>query len=275
MINRYTWRSAVLETLLWIIAGVLFAIPIYVLVNVALKPARDRHSGLAWPAEPHWENFATAWVEGKFTQAFATSIFVTAISVTLIVVISAMAAYPLARISRRWSKGVLGLFIAGIIVPGSLGMIPLYLQMRDVGLIGSIWALVIIYVGGGIPFTVFLYTIFLRALPPDFEEAALIDGCPPWRAFLHVVFPLMRPVTGTIVVLQTIGIYNDFFTPLLYLSGTDFTTLPLALKDFAGKYYTDWGVIFAGLIMAVVPILLFYLALQKHIIRGFAGGLKG
>lgn len=275
MLHRYTRRTALLECLLWIVAMIFIAIPLYVLVNVALKRANDRTPAFTPPEEIWWENFSTAWIDGNLTQAFSTSFAISIVTVILVVLMAAMAAYPLARVTRRWSTATFVFFVAGIIVPGGLGMIPLYLLMRDVGLIGTIWPLLIIYIGGGMPLNILLYTIFLRALPREYEEAARIDGARPMRIFWSVVFPLVRPVTGTIVVLQLIAVYNDFFTPLLYLSGSDYTTLPLALKDFSSQYFTDWGAIFAGLIMAMVPVLVFYLSLQKHIIRGFAGGLKG
>jgi raffinose/stachyose/melibiose transport system permease protein len=117
--------------------------------------------------------------------------------------------------------------------------------------------------------------MFLRTIPRYYEEAAMIDGCGPFRTFWNVIFPLVRPVTGTIVVLTAIAVYNDFFTPLLYLSGTSYTTLPLAISQFSSIYSTNWNAVFAGLLEAIVPVLLFYLFLQKHIIKGLSGGLKG
>ncbi|WP_025159424.1 carbohydrate ABC transporter permease [Leifsonia aquatica] len=275
MLNRYTWRTGVLEGALWIVAAVFFAVPLYLLINVALTPSTERGSGFALPDRIAWENFSNAWINGNLPQAFLTSVMIAAVTVVVVVVFSAMAAYPLSRITRTWSTTAFAYFVAGIIVPGGLGMIPLYLLMRDAGLLGTVLPLLIIYVGGGMSFNILLYTIFLRALPREYEEAARIDGARPLRIFWSVVFPLLRPVTGTIVVLQLIGVYNDFFTPLLYLGGSDYTTIPLALKDFSSQYFTDWGAIFAGLIMAMVPVLVFYLTLQKHVIRGFAGGLKG
>lgn len=275
MLQRYTWKTSVLEAALWVVAVIFFAVPMYVMVNVALKQASDRSGGFALPDPVWFQNFVTAWVDGNLLQAFMTSLTVSGVTVVVVVLLSAMAAYPLARIARKWTSVAFGFFVAGIIIPGGLGMIPLYLLMRDLGLLGTIWPLFLIYIGGGMPFNILLYTIFLRALPREYEEAAQIDGAGSIRTFWSVVFPLLRPVTGTIVVLQFIAVYNDFFTPLLYLGGSGHTTLPLALKDFSSQYFTDWGAVFAGLIIAVAPVLVFYLFLQKHIIRGFAGGLKG
>jgi raffinose/stachyose/melibiose transport system permease protein len=112
-------------------------------------------------------------------------------------------------------------------------------------------------------------------MPRDFEEAALIDGCTPLRAFRHVVFPALKPITATAVVLNAVFIWNDFFTPLLYLSGSSQQTLPVAVAGFVGQYVSRWNLIFAALIISIVPILAIYLALQRYIINGFAGGLKG
>jgi raffinose/stachyose/melibiose transport system permease protein len=125
------------------------------------------------------------------------------------------------------------------------------------------------------PFSVFLYTAFLRAMPRDYEEAAVLDGCSPFQAFWRVVFPLLRPVTGTVVILNAIFIWNDFLTPLLYLSGSSHQTIPVAIYTFVGQYTSNWQLVFAGLVMGITPILLIYFAMQRHIIRGFTGGLKG
>jgi raffinose/stachyose/melibiose transport system permease protein len=263
-----------LEIVLWLAALVFYAVPLFVLVNVALKDQPSLTPPFAPADPPSLNNFADAWVEGNLGPAFVTSGLITIVSVVFIVGLSALAAYPLARVTKKWSKFAFGFFVAGMVLP-SIGTIPLYINMRDIGLLGSPVALILIYVGTQMPFNIFLYTIFLRAIPREYEEAATLDGCGPIRTFWSVVFPLVRPVTGTIVILSVITVYNDFFTPLLYLTSSDYTTVPLALRTFSGLYFTDWGAIFAGLLLAIAPVLIAYFLLQKNIIRGFAGGLKG
>ncbi len=125
------------------------------------------------------------------------------------------------------------------------------------------------------PFSIFLYTGFLRALPGEYEEAAALDGCGPFGTFWRVVFPLLRPITGTVVILNVIHVWNDFLTPLLYLSGSGQQTIPVALFGFVGQYVSQWNLVFAGLVITVFPILLVYFLLQKSVIQGFSGGLKG
>jgi raffinose/stachyose/melibiose transport system permease protein len=274
VIGRYTGKTLALEIVMWVLALVFLGLPVYILINVALKSVTDTTSGLT-PASPATlENFTTAFTEGNIGPAFVTSVFITAASVVAVIAVSAFAAYPLARVSRRWSTATFGVFVAGLIVP-TVGVIPLYITMKNLGLLGNPVALILLYVGANIPFSILLYTIFLRAVPSDYEEAARLDGAGSVRTFWSVVFPLLRPVTGTIAVLTTIAIYNDFFTPLLYLNGSDYTTLPLALRNFSSQYTTNWGAIFAGISLGVLPVLAFYVVLQRNIIKGFAGGLKG
>jgi raffinose/stachyose/melibiose transport system permease protein len=167
------------------------------------------------------------------------------------------------------------LIMLGLILPFQLAALPLYQTMRDLGLLGTPWSLILFYSGLQVPFTTFLYTGFIRSLPRDFEDAALIDGCTPVEVFRFVVFPMLRPITVTVIVLDAVFVWNDFFTPLLYLSGSAQQTLPVAIAGFAGQYVAQWNLIFAGLLISIVPVLLVYFALQRSIINGFAGGLKG
>ncbi|GAA2892915.1 carbohydrate ABC transporter permease [Streptosporangium fragile] len=271
---RYTWRTLTREiTLILVALG--FLIPLVGLLNISLKPQSSQSSALAFAFPPTLDNYAAAWSQASLGAALANSFFITTLSVALIIACSALAAYPLARVTRAWSRYTFVFLIGGLLIPGQLALLPLYATMRDAGLLGSLWAVIVINVGQQMPFSVFLYTMFLRELPLDYEEAALLDGCGPLRSFALVVFPLLRPVTGTVVILNAVGIWNEFFTPLLYLGGSGNTTAPVAIYGFVSQYVSQWPLIFAGLVISVLPILVVYLALQKHIIKGFAGGLKG
>ncbi len=176
---------------------------------------------------------------------------------------------------KNWSRGTFALIMLGLVLPFQLATLPLYQTMRDLGLLGQAWALILFYAGLQVPFTTFLYVGFIRGLPRDFEDAALIDGCGYWQAFRFVVFPMLRPITVTALVLNAVFVWNDFFTPLLYLSGSGQQTMPVAVAGFVGQYVSEWNLIFAALLISVIPILVVYFALQRSIINGFAGGLKG
>jgi len=272
--NRYRPRTLALE-LAMIAAALVVAFPLYVLVNLAVRRPSDLSSPIRPTTSPTLDNFVQAWQRGGLGGALLNSILVTTCGVLVVLVLSALAAYPLARITARWSRGLVLLIMLGLILPFQLAALPLYQTMRDLGLLGSPLALILFYCGLQVPFTTFLYLGFLRALPRDFEDAALIDGAGTIAAFRYIVFPMLKPITVTALVLNAISIWNDFFTPLLYLSGSTQQTMPVAIAGFVGQYASDWNLIFAALVISIVPILAVYFALQRSIINGFAGGLRG
>jgi raffinose/stachyose/melibiose transport system permease protein len=272
--TRYRLRTFVLE-LVMVAAGLVVAFPLYVLVNLAVRAPSDTSSPIAPTTSPTVDNFTQAWEQGALGGALANSVLVTVASVVIVLAVSALAAYPLARVTARWSRWTFLLIMLGLVLPFQLAALPLYQTMRDLGLLGTPWALVLFYSGLQVPFTTFLYVGFLRALPRDFEDAALIDGCTPLQGFRFVVLPMLKPVTVTALVLNAVAVWNDFFTPLLYLSGSGQQTMPVAIAGFVGQYVSDWNLIFAALVISVVPVLVVYFALQRSIINGFAGGLKG
>jgi len=272
--STYTWRTLILE-IVFIIVGIIFLIPFLVLLSVAFRnPNAPRGPfDLTWP--PSLDNLVTAWQTSAMGAALLNSAIITIISVILIVVFASAAAYPLSRYTQRWSRGVFYFFVAGLLVAGQASILPLYTFVRDIGLMNTLWAVILIEVGANMPFTIFLYTAFLRELPRDYEEASQIDGAGPTRVFVSVVFPLLRPVTGTILILTALGVWNDFFTPLLYLSGGGNKTAPLTLYTYVGQYSSNWPLVFSALLLSILPILVLYVFTQRYIIRGFASGLKG
>lgn len=256
--------------------GLVFLFPFYVFLTVALKtPAALAADPLAFPTDPALGNFAEAWQRGRLGQAMINSLVVTGISVAALVACGATAAYTLARRLGRLSLGLYLLFLLGLMIPLQLGMVPLYQLMRDANLLQTYTSLIIFEVGHQLPLVVFLYTGFLRALPREYEEAARVDGAGPATVFRRIVLPLLRPITGTVVILSSINIWNDFLTPLLYVGGSAQQTLPVAIFAFRGEFASQWQIIFAGLGIAIAPILIVYFLLQKYIIKGFASGIKG
>jgi raffinose/stachyose/melibiose transport system permease protein len=274
MIQRYTWRTAVLEAVM-IVVALIFFFPAYILINQSLRRSNDQAEPFALPTAITFDNYGDAWTQGFLGNALINSATVTVTATLVLVIFGAMAAYPLARVTRAWSRVAFAVFMIGLLLPFQLALIPLYVTMRDLGLLGTVWSLVLFYVGLQMPFTVFLYTSFLRALPAEYEEAASIDGAGPYQSFWSVIFPLLRPVTGTVVILDVIFIWNDFLTPLLYLSGSGQMTVPVTLYSFVGQYVSQWNLVFAGLVISIAPILLVYFLLQRTVIQGFASGLKG
>lgn len=272
--NRYTWRTGILEIAMLAIAA-MFAVPFYIIVNVAFQEPHSQQSAMSPTFPPNLDSLAIAWFDGGLGAALINSILVTVISSVIVIVVSALASYYLARSITGLSKLVSMAFIGGLMLPLQLATLPLYVLVRNVGLMGTLWGLVLVYSALFLPFSIFLYTMFLRSVPLEFEESAQLDGCGPFVAFWQVVFPLLRPVTVTVLILNGIGMYNDFFTPLLYLSGSGQQTVTVAITSFVGVYVTQWPVVFGGMLLASIPVLIAFIAAQKQIIGGFAGGLKG
>jgi len=272
--TRYTWRTGALEGVM-IIVALIFMVPIYVLVNLSVRQQTDLSSPLVPTADPTLENFGLAWVQSGLGQAMVNSAIITVVSVGLLVVLGSLCAYGLARATARWSAPAFYLFMIGLLVPFQLGLVPLYRNFATLGLLGTIAPLIIIYVGIRLPFTLFLYTTFLRQIPGEYEEAAAIDGAGTFQRFRRVVFPLLRPITGTVIILNGLFVWNDFLTPLLYLSGSPNRTVPLAVHSFVNENTTVWPLVFAALLISVIPVLLAFFVFQKTLIQGFASGVKG
>lgn len=274
MINRYTSRTLVLEVALWVVA-LLAMLPLLGLVNVSLKAPRNPSSAFEISGDYTLDNYLRAWQEGQLGPALLNSAFIAVISVAAILLFGSLAAYPIARIGSRLSRGTYYFLLAGLVIPAQLGVLPLFLSIRDLGLVGSLWGVIIISVGAAMPFAVFILATFLRDIPRDFEEAASLDGCGPVRTFISVVFPLLRPALGTVAVLNLITIWNNFFIALLFLSGSGQETVPVRINSFVKEFSADWPLVFAALVISSAPILAGYFAMQRHIIKGFAGGVKG
>jgi ABC-type glycerol-3-phosphate transport system permease component len=227
-----------------------------------------------------WDNYARAWREARLSEYFLNSVVVTAAAVTLITVLGAMAAYALARFAAPWRRWVFGLFVVGLTLPAQLAVIPLFFQMRALGLLDSLPGLVLVYTANGLPFAVFVLAGFFRALPRELYEAAVVDGCSEAGAFWRVWLPLARPGLATVAIFQFIGVWKEYFFAFMLLNGADggARTLPLGLANLAitAQYRGDQGPLFAGLVLTTLPILAVYLWLQRQIVAGVtAGAVKG
>jgi raffinose/stachyose/melibiose transport system permease protein len=279
--RRYTWKSFSRE-LTFLLIAVWFCIPFYLLAATALKPNNEilSTSPMSFPGHPAFSNFSTAWkgtggAGGTLGNAMLNSVIITVSSVLLLIMIGSLCAYAIARRPGKLTGVLYFLFVLGIVLPFQLGIVPLYVAFRKLGLIGGYAGMIILWVGIAMPLTVFLYTGFVRALPRDYEEAAQVDGAGTLRTYLRVVFPLLRPVTGTVAILTGLFIWNDFFLSLIFLSGTPRVTLPVAVYGFVGEYFTQYNLVFAAVAIALTPVMLFFVIAQRQLIKGFASGVRG
>ena len=275
---RYTKWALVREILVWVIALVMLS-PLYILINVALKGPDEIHGTAGYePAKhPTLESFHlvfTGFAGPALVSGLLTSVIITAVAVIGLVFFGSVTAYILVRRTNRLSTVAFYGVLTGIVVPSQLGLVPIYIGAKNLGLLGSPWGLSIIYMGMLMPLSIFLYSGFVRSLSHEYEEAAYIDGSGRFRTFVQVVFPLLSPATGTVAIMCGIITWNDFFNPLIFLAGSDTQTLALVIYKFVGGLQTEWNQVFAILIVAMLPMTILFLIFQKKFIQGFSGGIK-
>ncbi|MGZ4356060.1 MAG: carbohydrate ABC transporter permease [Gaiellaceae bacterium] len=273
-LHRYTRRTLLREVFL-IVVAVIWLIPFYFLLTIAVKPDLEALSSpLTFPKHLHLANFQTSWQQAALGRSLVNSLIITGGSVIALISLGSICAYTIARRPGRMSTSLYILFVLGIIFPFQLGLVPTYAVLRHLHLVGSYLGIILLYTGIWMPFSVFLYTGFVRALPKEYEEASRVDGATTFRTFRRIVFPLLRPVTGTVAIFTGLLIWNDFFLSLIFLSGTKKTPLPVAVYSFVGAFASRWNLVFAAVIVSLLPILIFFLFAQRQLIRGFSGGIK-
>ena len=231
-------------------------------------------SPLGLPQQWLFSNYTNVWREAGIPQAALNSVIVTGASVPLILILSALTAYGLARFRFPGSPIVYYLFLAGLIIPIQLTILPLVVLDKKLGLINTYLALILPYAGTHLSFPVFLLVGFIRTLPGELRDAALIDGATEMQVFSRVILPLLRPPMATVAILNVVSIWNDFFFPLVV--SPKLPTLQVGVYNLIGQYATEWGQIFAGVVMAALPLVIAYLLLTKQFIAGLSSGaIKG
>ena len=266
------FKNGAIQALL-VLNAVVMVYPLLVMLLSAFKTNAELFaSPFALPESFSFTNAARVWGETNFVAYLGNSVVVTACSVLGILVTGTMAAYALARY-RFWLNSLVFLFfLSGLMVPLKLAVIPLFIQLDALGLIYTRAGLVLVYVAMGLPSAIFILTGFLRSLPTELEEAARMEGASELRIMLLVMLPLARPAMVIAAIQNAVPIWNDFFFPLIFISSERLKTLPQGLTVFMGEYNTDWGVLFAGLSLAALPIVAVYIVLSRHFIEGMTQG---
>lgn len=221
------------------------------------------------------ENYINGLEKTEFISAFGWSVFITVFSVAAIVVFTSMTAWYIVRVKNAFTKALYFIFVFSMIVPFQMVMFTMTKTAGELGL-DTPWGIVIIYLGFGAGLAVFMFCGFLKSVPLEIEEAAMIDGCNPLQTFFMVVFPILRPTAITVAILNAMWIWNDYLLPYL-LIGSEYRTIPIAVQYLRGGYGSvDMGALMAMLVLSIVPIVIFYLFCQKYIIKGIvAGAVKG
>ena len=261
--------------LLVALIGLLIVIPISIVVLGSFKTSAETLvPNLNLPERWMWSNYVYVYEKGKIGRALLNSVFLTTVIVLICLIISALCAFVLSRRKNRYTKAADMLFKMGMIAP--MSVIPTLLLMQKLHLSGTYLSAILLYTAINLPWAVFIYSNFMRALPRTLEEAAIIDGCGPFRLFMNIVFPLLKNVTVTNIVVIAMGVWNDFMIPIYFFTSSSKWTLPMSVYNFYGLYFRDWNYVFADLIITSLPMVLLYLFAQKYIVSGLmAGSVKG
>lgn len=265
--NRWLTLSALSISLL------IYMVPFFLVLINSFKSTKEITSNpLALPSGINFSAYVEAMDKMKFTGSFLNSLLITTVSVIVIALFSAMAAYALVRIKNRLNQFLFFLMVASMIIPFQALMIPLVKIYGNLGLLNSKWTLIYMYLGFGTSMAIFIYHGFIKSIPLELEEAAMIDGCNRFQVFFHIILPLLKPTTMTIIILDVLWIWNDFLLPSLILLDPNARTLPLSTFYFFGTYAVRYDLVLAALILTMIPVLVVYLFLQKHIINGVMQG---
>lgn len=276
MVTRLTFAGAIARVFMWTFLLCLVVVVVYPLTWMVLNGFKTNAelfgNPFALPLAWSWDNYAAAWNRGV-SNYLTTSILVTVTSTIATVFISAWAAYGLTRVeipfSRTWATVILG----GLMLAPTVALVPLVKMFQAMGLYNTFWALLILYTAFRIPFTTFLIRAYMIDLPREVDEAAEVDGASRWTSFWRIILPMCRPIIISVVILHILFAWNEYLFAMVFTSGTDMQTLPVGLTSLMSKHGTDYPVVFAGMVIAALPVVVLFFACQRYFVKGLADGI--
>jgi raffinose/stachyose/melibiose transport system permease protein len=274
-------RARLGVNLVMVLVSLLLVLPLWYVLNNAFKVEKEilRSPLIILPGAATLDNVTKAFSAMKYPQRFLNSAVILVLSCSLLIGLGALAAFGIAMARSRLLNGIYAVLVATITLPFQLAMVPLIFLLKSLRLLNTYWGTALVYSGWFLPFVIFLYTGFMRTIPRELEESARVDGCGLFRSFLSIYIPLLKSVTGTVLILRGVPIWNDLLVPMITLTRSTLSTLPLKLYSFIGAYgasMTHWNLVFGGTFVVSLPILLVFLFLQRYFVRGVvAGAIKG
>jgi len=269
MTKRTNWTVTILMAL----GSLLILFPLYLTISIALKnPQELAQSALSLPLNFHWENFTRAIEATNFFNALKNSSVITFFTLVLTILTNSMVAYAIARnMHRKLFKTLYYYFVSALFIPFPIIMLPIVKQTSALGL-NNPTGLILLYVVYGMAMNIFIYVGYIRSIPVELEEAAIVDGCSTWGVFWKIIFPLLTPIHATVGILTCLWAWNDFLLPLVILNDTADATLPLVQYVFQTEFGTDYNLAFASYLLAMAPMIIIYLFAQRWIIGGVVKG---
>lgn len=270
--------SAWLQAAFVYLMGLVFLIPFLFSILLSFKTKQETASNvLALPDKLHWENYVEAMEKANILSSMKNSLIVTTGSVVIVILVAAMAGYGIARrYKKKFFKGYETLLMAAMMIPFQTLMIPIYSMYKNIGFLNTLHGAILLIAGFNMPFAIMMFIGFTRTLPIELEEAAFLEGCGRYGIFFRIIFPLLRPITATIAVLDALWGWNEFNASLLVLQKNAVKTIPIQQYVFFGEHSSNYNMAFAAAVISMIPITLFFILCQKHIVEGMtAGAVKG
>lgn len=262
--------GVILLEAIMVLVALCYLLPIWIVLVNSLKDTINANKlGFDWPKHLHFENYIEVFKQSKAAAGLVNGLFIGGVVVVVAGILAAMAAFYISRKDSRFSRFSALYFLSGIIVPTAI--IPTYFTMLVLHLNNTYLGIISVFIAYTLPLSIFLYTGFIRTVPREIDEAATIDGSGPLQMFFRIIFPLLAPVTVTVIVFNFIGVWNDVST-YLYFAGGDKWPLPMTVFLFYGKFSQRWDLLFADILIAIVPCLIFFIAGQKYMVSGITAG---
>ena len=272
--NKYSIDKLLLEALM-ILASLLVLIPLALIILGSVKtPGEAAAFNLALPKHWVFGNYIEVIKQSNALTAMRNSLIIVGFVDVFTIIFSSLCSFVIARRNTRFTRFLNSYFSLGLIVP--LSIIPAIVLLKYLHLLGTLHGMIILYIGLRTPWSIFLLTGFIKSVPREMDEASIVDGCSPFKMFFSVVFPLLKPVIATNIIIVSMGVWNDFMLPLYFLSSSEFITMPLTVYHFFGQYASSWNLVFADLVLTALPIIIAYFYCQKYIVSGLTiGAVKG
>jgi raffinose/stachyose/melibiose transport system permease protein len=268
--------NKMLRTLQYVTAYLIAVVglyPIFLMIYSSFKSNIDiLKNPLSLPKSLDFASYGLLLDKLPYFQYMGNSAIVSVTSVLLIMCFGALASFYIARYPFRWNGALFFYFLIGMMIPVKLGIVPLFLLMKQLSIINTLWSVILLYAAIGMPLSVLILTGFFRTLPKELEEAAKLDGCSDIKTLWHIMLPLMRPAMGTVMIINFITAWNDFFFPLIFLQEESKKTIPVGMLTLFGQYSTEWNVLFAGLALSSLPMLVLFLFASRQFMEGMTAG---
>ncbi|CAM3779968.1 carbohydrate ABC transporter permease [Alicyclobacillus pomorum] len=266
-------KRPVISYVLLALYALIVLLPLLDLVSMSFKdlPGIISHP-FSIPTSIQWSNYADAWSEGNIGTFLVNTAIVAVVSVVIIVVCSSMAAYVIARFEFRGNQLIYLTFLAGLALPIQMIAVPLFVLMKQLHMLDSLLSVILVYSASGLSFSVFLLVNFIRSVPKDLEEAALLDGASHFQTFYRVILPLVRPALSTVALLNFVSAWNGFFFPLILLSDPNQMTVAVGVLSFVGQYATQWNLLLPALVMVMLPTVIVFIFASRQFIRNMTEG---